>query len=39
MGDNTNESINDKYAEFLEEQSKKTWQEYTVYQMAKNETK
>ena len=39
MGDNTNESINDKYTEFLEEQSKKTWQEYTVYQMVKNETK
>ena len=33
------DKINEKYLEFLEEQSKKTWQEYTLYQIVKNETK
>ena len=33
---NTNESINEKYTAFLEEQSQKTWQGYTLYQIAEN---
>ena len=36
---NTKESIDDKYSGFLEEQSEKTWQEYTLYQIVNNETK
>ncbi|MFK7812522.1 MAG: DUF4153 domain-containing protein [Maribacter sp.] len=35
----TKASISDKYTEFLEEQSEKTWQEYTLYQIVNNETK
>lgn len=36
---NTQDSIDEKYMEFSEEQSEKTWQEYTLYQIVKNETK
>lgn len=33
------DSIDEKYTEFLERQSEKTWQEYTLYQIVKNEAK
>ncbi len=36
---NTKDRIDEKHTEFLEEQSQKTWQEYTFYQIVKNETK
>ncbi len=32
---NTKKRIGEKYSQFLEEQSQKTWQEYTFYQIAK----
>ena len=35
----TRESISDKYTGFLDQQSKKTWQEYTSYQLTKTKTK
>jgi len=35
----TKEDINEKYSDFLEAQFNKTWQEYTLYQIVKNETK
>lgn len=35
----TKDRIDEKYTEFLEKQSEKTWQEYTFYQLVKNETK
>jgi len=35
----TIESISDKYTGFLDQQSKKTWQEYTSYQLTKTKTK
>ncbi|MFS4493734.1 DUF4173 domain-containing protein [Maribacter sp. 2308TA10-17] len=35
----TKERIEDKYTDFIEAQSEKTWQEYTLYQIAKNDTK
>ncbi len=36
---NLKKSIGEKYFEFLETQSEKTWQEYTLYQIVNNETK
>lgn len=36
---NTKESISEKYTEFLKEQSEKTWQEYTLYQLVQNDSK
>lgn len=36
---NIKDRIDEKHTEFLEEQSQKTWQEYTFYQIVKNETK
>lgn len=36
---NIADSIGEKYTEFVEKQSQKTWQEYTLYQIAKNEIK
>lgn len=36
---NLTQRIGDKYFEFLETQSEKTWQEYTLYQIVNNETK
>ncbi len=36
---NIKDNIDEKYTEFVEAQSEKTWQEYTLYQIAKNETK
>lgn len=36
---NIKESIDEKYTEFLEAQFEKTWQEYTLYQIVKNERK
>lgn len=35
----TKDRIGEKYDEYLVEQSEKTWQEYTLYQIVKNKTK
>lgn len=35
---NTADSINDKYKAFVEKQSQKTWQEYTLYQITKTKS-
>jgi len=36
---NTKDRIDEKYSAFVAAQSEKTWQEYTLYHIAKNETK
>lgn len=39
LNNKTKETIEEKYEAFIEIQSKKTWQEYTLYQISKNDTK
>lgn len=39
LGPNTADSIIDKHNTFIEKQSEKTWQEYTLYQIVKNDIK